>query len=54
MEKRGGIDILYDISEYVTFNQLMDTVGNVNHAVSIYGGCIYDSYYRRALSLIKE
>ena len=35
--KKGQFDILHEISENVTLAQLMDSVGNVNHAVSIFG-----------------
>ena len=33
--KTGTFDILNNISEYVTLVQLMDSLGNVNHAVSV-------------------
>ena len=29
----------------------MDTVGNVNHAVSIVGYCVFESKYKKALPL---
>ena len=41
--KQVSFYILRDISENVTFVQLMDSVGNVNHAVSIVGYCIFES-----------
>ena len=39
--------IINDISENFTLLQLMDTVGNVNHAVSIVGYWIFYSNYKR-------
>ena len=35
-------DILKDISENVTLVQLMDSLGNINHAISVVGYWIYD------------
>ena len=49
--KRGNFDILYDISENVTFVQLMYTVSNVNHSVNIVGYWIFDYNYKMALPL---
>ena len=43
-----------DISENVTLVQLMDTVGNVNNAVSIVGNRIFDSNYKKAPQLTTE
>ena len=40
---RGWFHIFNEISDHVTLVQLIDTAGNVNHAVSITGCCIYDS-----------
>ena len=37
----------------VTLVQLMDSIGNVNHAISVVGYWIFDSKYERALVLIK-
>ena len=39
----GAFDILNDMSENVTLVQLMDTLGNVNHAISILDDRIFDS-----------
>ena len=36
-KNRGSYDILTDISEHVTLVQLMDYLGNVNHAISVVG-----------------
>ena len=49
--KQGTFDILRDISETFTLVQLMDTVGNVNHAVSIVGYWIFDSNYKKGASV---
>ena len=51
---KGSFDILNDISEKFTLVKLMDTVGNLNHALSIVGHCILDSNYKRALPLTKK
>ena len=50
-KKNDDFDILNDISEDVTLVQLMDSLGNVNHAISIVGYSIFDSNYRKALFL---
>ena len=47
-------DILNYISENVTLVQLMDTLANVNCAISIVGYWIFDSNYEKALCLEKE
>ena len=36
-KQKGTFDALNDISDNVTLFQLMDSIGNVNHAVSIFG-----------------
>ena len=36
-KKTGTFDILNNISEYVTLVQLMNSIGNMNHAVSVFG-----------------
>ena len=36
-KKNDAFDILNDISEDVTLVQLMDSLGNVNHAIIIVG-----------------
>ena len=41
-KKKGSYDILKDISENVTLVQLMDSLVNVNHAISVVGYCIFD------------
>ena len=47
----GDYNILEDISANVTLVQLMDSLGNVNHAISVVGSWIFDSNYERALLL---
>ena len=37
-----------DISENVTLVQLMDSLVNVNHAISVVGYCIFDSNCEKA------
>ena len=41
----GEYEILEDISANVTLVQLMDSLGNVNHAISVVGSWIFDSNY---------
>ena len=45
----GYYDILTDMSEHVTLVQLMDYLGNVNHAISVVGYWIFDSNYKKSL-----
>ena len=51
--KNDAFYILKNISEYVTLVQLMDSLGDVNHAISIVGYCIFYSNYEKALCLTK-
>ena len=44
-------DIISDVNKNVTLVQLMNTLVNVNHAISIVGCCIFDSNYAKALHL---
>ena len=44
-KKKGEYDILKNISTNVTLFQLMDSLGNVNHAISVVGSWIFDSNY---------
>ena len=39
------------ISANVTLVHLMDSIGNVNHAISVVGNWIFDPNYERALVL---
>ena len=40
---------LENISENVTLVQLMDSLGNVNHDISVVGNWIFDSNYEKSL-----
>ena len=48
-KKMREYKILEDISANVTLVQLMDSLGNVNHAITVVGSWIFDSNYKRAL-----
>ena len=50
-ENNDAFGIINDISEYVTLVQYMDSLGNVNCAISIVGHWIFDSNYKKALCL---
>ena len=54
IKKKGEYDILKNISANVTLVQLMGSLGNFNHAISVVGSWIFDSNYERALVLNKE
>ena len=45
-KKTGTFDIPNNISEYVALVQLMDSLGNTNHAVRMVGKLIFDSNYK--------
>ena len=53
-KKMGDNKILEYISANVTSVQLMDSLGNVNHDISVVGSWIFDSNYERALVLNRE
>ena len=53
-KKMGEYKILEDISANVTLVQVMDSLGNVNHAISFVGSWIFDSNYEKALELNKK
>ena len=53
-KKDDAFDILNGISENVTLLQLMDSLGNVNHAINIVGNWIFDSNNKKALCLTQE
>ena len=53
-KKDDAFDILNDNSEDLTLVQLMDSLGNVNHAISVVGYWIFDSNYKIALCLTQE
>ena len=50
-KQKGCYDILKDMSEIFTLVQLMDSLGNVNHDISIFGFWISESNYKKALVL---
>ena len=52
-KKMGDYEILENISANVTLVQLMDSLVNVNHDISVVGSWIFDSNYERALVLNK-
>ena len=51
LKKTGTFVILNHISDYVTLVKLMDSLGNVNHAVSVVGKWSFYSNYGKALPL---
>ena len=53
-KEKGEYEILKNISENVTLVQLMDSLGNANHAISVVGSWIFDSNDEKALVLNKE
>ena len=53
-KENDDFDILNDISEDVTLVQLMESLGNVNHAISIVEYWIFDSNDQKELCLTQE
>ena len=53
-KKNDAFYILNNIIENVTLVQLVDSLGNINHAISIVGHWIFDSNYKKALFLNKN
>ena len=53
-KNKGSYDILTDISEHVTLVKLMDSLGNVNHVISVVGYWLFDSKYKKSLVLNRE
>ena len=53
-KKMHEYNFLEDISENVTLVQLMDSLGNMNHAISVVGNWIFDSNNEKALVLNRE
>ena len=47
MEKNHAFDILNEISKNFTLVQLMDSLVNLNHAISIVGHWMFDSNYKK-------
>ena len=54
MEENNYFDILNEIIEHVTLVKLMDSLGNVNHAISAVGYWIFDSNYKKSLCFTQE
>ena len=50
-QKNDYFYMLKNVSEYDNLVQLMDSIGNLNHAISIVGYWIFDSNYKKALCL---
>ena len=50
-KQKGTYKLLEDISDIFTLVQLMDSLGNVNHDISVVGYWIFDSKYEKALVL---
>ena len=46
-QKTGTFDILDNISEYITLVQLINSLGNVNHSVSVVGKWIFCSNFKK-------
>ena len=53
-KKMGDYKILEDASANLNLVQLMDSLVNVNHAISVVGSWIFDSNYDRSLFLNRE
>ena len=53
-KKNDDIDNLIGINEDVTLVQLMDSLWNVNHAISVLGFWILDSNYKKEICLTQE
>ena len=53
-KKMGEYKILENISANITLVKFMDSLGNVNHAISVVGSWKFDSNYGRSLVLNKE
>ena len=50
-KKKGEYKIFEDISANVTLVQLMDSLGNMTHAISVVGNWIFDPNHERAIIL---
>ena len=53
-KSKGSCDILKYINENINLVQLMDSLGNVNHSISVVGYWIFDSNYKKAFVLNRE
>ena len=49
--ENDAFDILHDISDFFTLVQLMDSLGNVNHAISVVDHLIFYYNLKKALCL---
>ena len=54
LNKYSRFDILNDIREKFPSAELMESLVNVNHDISIVGYWIFDSNYEQSLHLIRE
>ena len=54
LNKNNAFDILNYISKDVSLVPLMDSLANMNHAISIVGYWIFDSNYKKTLCLTQE
>ena len=52
--EKGCFYILNNISAHVTLVYFMDSLGNMNHILSVVGGMIFDYSYKKYLPLIIE
>ena len=50
-KKMGSFDIMTDISEHVTLVKLMNSLGNMNHDISVLGYLIFELKNEKALIL---
>ena len=50
----GEYNVFEDISANITLVQLMDSLVNVNHHISVVGNWIFDSNYEKAIVLNRE
>ena len=46
--REGNFGTINNISEHFTLVQIMDSIGNVNHAVSVVSKWIFDSNFRKS------
>ena len=53
-KKMGYYDIMTDISEHITLVQLVDSLVNVNRAISVVGYWIFDSNYEKSPVLNRD
>ena len=50
-KQKGTYKLLGDVSKHVALVQFMDSLGYVNHAISVIGYWIFDSNYKKELLL---